>query len=67
MIEKEGILLSKSRMVAGLDYINTGELNFNFRSLGIKIHTPVLDHYIQPHCIQYCTACALESGSPKEV
>ena len=45
MIEKDGILLSKNRMIAGLDYINTGELNINLGALGIKVHAPVLDRF----------------------
>ena len=45
MVEQDGILLSKNRMVAGLDYIHTGELNINLGSLGIKVHAPVLDRY----------------------
>ena len=44
-VEKDGILLSKNRMIAGLDYINTGELNINLNSLGIKVHTPELDRH----------------------
>ena len=45
MIESDGILLSKSRMVAGLDFVYTGELEINLGSLGIKVHAPVLDRY----------------------
>ena len=45
MFEKEGILLSKNRMLDCLDYIYTGELNVDLGSLGIKANTPVLDRY----------------------
>ena len=45
MLEKDGILLSKSRMVAGLDFVYTGELNVNLGSLGIKENAPVVDRY----------------------
>ena len=45
MIEKDDILLSKSRMVAGLDYVHTGELNLNLGSLGLKVNSPVVDRF----------------------
>ena len=45
MIEKDGILLSRTRMVAGLDYTQTSELNINLGSLGIKFQAPCLDRY----------------------
>ena len=43
MIEKDGILLSKNRMVAELDYTQTSELSINLGRLGIKFHAPCLD------------------------
>ena len=43
MIESDGILLSKSRMVAGLDFVYTGELEIDLGSLGINVHAPDLD------------------------
>ena len=44
-VEKDGILLSKSRMVAGLDFAYTGELNIDLGSLGLKVNAPVIDRY----------------------
>ena len=45
MVEKDDILFSKSRMMAGLDFVHTGELNVNLGSLGLKVHAPVIDRY----------------------
>ena len=44
-IEMDGILVSKNRMVEGLDYLYSGELNIDLGSLGIKLHAPVLDRF----------------------
>ena len=44
-IEREGILLSRSRMVDGLNFMNVGELNVDLGSLGLKINLPVIDRY----------------------
>ena len=45
-IEVEGILLSKSRLVDGMNFVETGELgDFNLGTLGVKVKTPVLDRY----------------------
>ena len=41
----DDILLSKNRMVAGLDFVHTGELNLNLGNLGIKVNAPVIDRY----------------------
>ena len=45
MVEMDGILLSKNRMVAELDYTHTSELNLNLGSLGIKFQSPCLDRH----------------------
>ena len=45
MIEKDGILLSKNRVLDCLDYTYTGELSVDLGSLGIKANIPVLDRY----------------------
>ena len=44
-IEKGGILLSRSRMADGLDFLNTGELNVDLGSLGLKVNVPVIDRH----------------------
>ena len=44
--EVDGILLSKGRLVDGMNFVETGELgNFNMGSLGIKVNVPVLDRF----------------------
>ena len=44
--EKDGILLSKGRLLEGMNFVETGELgNLNIGALGIKVNTPVLDRY----------------------
>ena len=44
--EKDGILLSKGRLLEGMNFVETGELgNLNIGTLGIKVNTPVLDRY----------------------
>ena len=44
--EVDGILLSKGRLVDGMNFVETGELgNFNIGSLGVKINLPVLDRF----------------------
>ena len=44
--EKEGILFSKGRILDGMNFVDTGELgDLNVGSLGINVHTPVLDRY----------------------
>ena len=45
MVEKDGILLSKNRLLDCLDYTYTGELKVDLGSLGIKANTPVIDRY----------------------
>ena len=41
--EVDGILLSRSRLVDGMNFLETGELgNFNLGSLGVKVDIPVL-------------------------
>ena len=45
MLEMDGVLVSKNRLVDGLDYLYTGELNVDLGSLGIKLHAPVLDRF----------------------
>lgn len=45
MVEKDGILLSKNRLLDCLDYTYTGELKVDLGSLGVKANTPVLDRY----------------------
>ena len=44
--ELDGILLSKGRLVDGLNFKDTGELgDINLGSLGIKVNIPVLDRW----------------------
>ena len=44
--DKDGILYSKGRLLDGMNFVETGELgNINLGSLGVKVHTPVLDRY----------------------
>ena len=44
--EKDGILLSKGRLLDGMNFVETGELgDLNIGSLGVKVNTPVLDRY----------------------
>ena len=44
--EVDGILLSKGRLLDGLNFKETGELgNINLGSLGVKLNTPVLDRW----------------------
>ena len=45
-IMKEGILFSKSRIIDGVNYAETGGLEVNdLNYLGIKAHTPVIDRF----------------------
>ena len=45
-VEKEGVLLSQSRLFDGLNFSETGELDFiKLGSLGLKLHVPVLDRH----------------------
>ena len=39
-VEKDGIVLSKNRLVDCLDYVYTGELNIDLGPLGIKAKVP---------------------------
>ena len=42
----DGILLSKGRLIDGMNFVETGELgNFNLGSLGVKVNIPVLDRF----------------------
>ena len=44
--EADGILLSKGRLMEGMNFVETGELgNFNLGSLGVKVKIPVLDRF----------------------
>ena len=44
--EVDGILLSKGRLIDGMNFVETGELgNFNLGSLGVKVNIPVLDRF----------------------
>ena len=45
MVEIDGILVSKNRIVEGLEYLYSGELDVNLGSLGIKLHAPVVDRF----------------------
>ena len=48
------MLVSKGRLLEGMDFIETGELgNSNVGSLGVKVNTPVLDRYSP---LSYCIA-----------
>ena len=40
--EKDGIILSKGRLIDGMNFVETGEFgDYNIGSLGIKVNTPV--------------------------
>ena len=44
--EVDGILLSKGRLIDGMNFLETSEcLDKNLGSLGVKINTPVLDRF----------------------
>ena len=44
--EVDGILLSKGRLIDGMNFVETGELgNFNLGSLGVKVNIPVLERF----------------------
>lgn len=44
--EVDGILISKGRMLDGMNFVNTGELGeFNIETLGVKIKIPVLERF----------------------
>ena len=44
--EVDGILLSKGRLIDGMNFVETGEFeNFNIESLGVKVNIPVLARY----------------------
>ena len=44
--EADGILLSKGRLMEGMNFVETGEFeNFNIGSLGVKVNIPVLARY----------------------
>ena len=44
--EADGLLLSKGRLLEGMNFVETGEFgNFNLGSLGINVNTPVLVRY----------------------
>ena len=44
-VVKDGILLSKNRLVDCIDFTYTGELKVDLGSLGIKANTPVIERY----------------------
>jgi hypothetical protein len=43
--EIDGILLSKDRLIKGMDFLETAELDLNLGAMGIKTSLPVLDRY----------------------
>ena len=44
--ETDGILLSKGRLLDGMNFVETGDFgDFNFGSLGIKVNIPLLDRF----------------------
>ena len=44
--EVDGILLSKGRLLDGINFTETGEFgDFNLGSLGVKVNIPVLERY----------------------
>ena len=44
--ETDGLLLSKGRLLEGMNFVETGEFeNFNIGSLGVKVNIPVLARY----------------------
>ena len=45
-VEVDGILLSKGRLLDGLNFVETGELgDLNLGTLGVKVNTPVLERF----------------------
>ena len=52
--EVDGILLSKGRLLDGMNFSETGEFgDFNLGSLGVKVNIPVLERYSP---LSYCIA-----------
>ena len=52
--DKDGILLSKGRILDGMNFLETGELgDLNIGTLGVKVNTPVLDRFSP---LSYCIA-----------
>ena len=43
--EVEGVLLSKDRLVQGMDFMETAELDLNLGAMGIRTSLPLLDRY----------------------
>ena len=44
--EVDGILLSRGRLLDGMNFTETGEFGeFNIGSLGVKVNIPVLERY----------------------
>ena len=53
-IERDGILLSKGRLLDGMNFVETGELgDLDMGTLGVKVNTPVLDRFSP---LSYCIA-----------
>lgn len=52
--EVDGILLSRGRILDGMNFLETGELgDLNMGTLGVKVNTPVLDRFSP---LSYCIA-----------
>ena len=43
--EVEGVLLSRDRLVQGMDFMETAELDLNLGAMGIRTSLPLLDRY----------------------
>ena len=43
--EIDGVLLSKDKLIKGMDFLETAELDLNLGAMGIKTSLPVLDRY----------------------
>ena len=53
-VNHDGILLSKGRLLEGINFTDTGELgNYSLESLGVKVKLPVLARYSP---LSYCVA-----------
>ena len=61
--EADGILLSKGRLLDGLNFSETGDFgDFNLGALGVKVNIPVLERYSLTPQLLNCPTCSLECG-----
>ena len=44
-VEVDGVILSKGRIMEGMEFLETAELELNLGAMGLRTHLPVLDRY----------------------